>query len=64
VQLFDGTGWVTVVRVKDNFMRRRTHSFPLITAQKLRVTVTETWGDLSARIMEIRAGSGKENANA
>ena len=64
VQLFDGTGWVTVVRVKDNFMRRRTHSFPLVTAQKLRVTVTETWGDLSVRIMEIRAGSGKENAYA
>jgi hypothetical protein len=36
-------------------MRKRTHRFDRVTAEKLRVTVTETWGDPSARIMEIRA---------
>ena len=52
---FDGKEWIAIATVKDNFMRRNVHRFDPITAQKLRVTVTETWGDPSARIMEIRA---------
>lgn len=55
VEVFNGTQWVTVAQVTDNIMRKRTHTFDAMTAQNLRVTVTETWGDPSARIMEIRA---------
>ena len=54
-EVFDGKQWTTVAAVTDNFQRKRTHSFPPMTAQKLRFTVEETWGDPSARIMEIRA---------
>lgn len=55
VEVFDGTIWHTVAEVSGNFMRKRTHGFQTVTAQKLRITVTETWGDPSARITEVRA---------
>jgi len=55
VEVFDGTAWNTVAAVTDNFMRKRTHGFEPVTAEKIRVTVTATWGDPSARIMEVRA---------
>ena len=55
VEVFNGREWVEVAREEENFMRKRTHFFDPITAEKLRVTVLETWGDPSARIMEIRA---------
>ena len=55
VEVFDGAKWITVADIQDNFMRKRTHTFEAVTAQKLRVIVKETWGDPSARIMEIRA---------
>lgn len=54
-EVFDGSSWTTVAHVADNFMRKRNHAFPTVTAQALRVTVHETWGDPSARIMEVRA---------
>ena len=55
IEVFDGQNWVKVAEEDGNFMRKRTHKFSPITAEKLRVTVKETWGDPSARIMEIRA---------
>jgi hypothetical protein len=55
VEVFDGAEWKTVAAVADNIMRKRTHAFEPITAEKIRVTVTATWGDPSARIMEVRA---------
>lgn len=59
VEVFDGKEWIKVARADDNFMRKCTHSFEAITAEKLRITVLETWGDPSARIMEIRASLEK-----
>ena len=55
VEVFDGSAWITVAEVADNFMRKRIHTFETITAEKIRVIAKETWGDPSARIMEIRA---------
>ena len=55
VEVFDGARWVKVADVNDNFMRKRNHTFEAVTAEKLRVIVTATNGDPSARIMEIRA---------
>lgn len=52
--LIDGT-WRRIAEVKDNFMRRRLHSFAPVTTDGIRVTVLSTCGDPSARIMEIRA---------
>ena len=46
--------WQTVIEEDGNFMRKRTHSFDRVNAEKVRVNVLETWGDPSARIMEIR----------
>ena len=57
LEIFADGKWVTVAAVTDNFMRKRTHCFDALTAEKIRVTATETWGDPSARIMEIRAES-------
>ena len=57
VEVFDGSSWHTVADITDNFMRKRTHTFEPISAQKIRLTVTATWGDPSARIMELRAES-------
>jgi len=55
VEVFDGTAWIPVAKVQGNFMRKRTHAFETVNAEKLRITVNETWGDPSARIMEVRA---------
>ena len=55
IEVFDGNDWIKVADEKDNFMRKRTHCFEPINAQKIRVTALATWGNPSARIMEIRA---------
>lgn len=55
VEAFTGTEWITVADVKDNFMRKRTHRFAAVTAEKIKITVFATWGDPSARITEVRA---------
>lgn len=55
VEVFDGNAWIKVADVTRNFMRKRNHSFEAITAEKLRITVKETCGDPSARIIEVRA---------
>jgi len=55
VEVFDGESWITVADVQDNFLRKRTHTFEPVQAEKLRITAKETWGDPSARIMEVRA---------
>ena len=44
-----------MAEVADNFMRKRIHNFDAVTAEKIRVTVTATNGDRSARIIEVRA---------
>ena len=59
VEVFDGEAWVTAAQITNNILRKRTHSFDALKAQKVRITVTETWGDPSARIMEIRASLEK-----
>ena len=56
VEVFAHGQWQAVADIRSNFMRKRNHSFPTITAEKLRITVTATCGDPSARITEIRAG--------
>ena len=55
VEVFDGSAWVQVATVTDNFMRKCNHTFNALVAEKLRITVTQTWGDPSARITEVRA---------
>ncbi len=55
VQIFGEGKWMDAADVKDNFMRKRTHSFQTTFAEKIRVNVLSTWGDKSARVMEIRA---------
>ena len=51
--LVDGR-WRMVVEEDENFLRHRIHAFPETEIAALRVTVTETWGDPSARLFEIR----------
>lgn len=55
IEVLTGGNWVKVADVKDNIMRKRNHDISMVTADKIRITVTETWGDKSARITEIRA---------
>ena len=51
--LVDGA-WRTLAEESENFLRHRVHPFPAVEMSALRVTVTETWGDPSARIFEVR----------
>ena len=55
VEVFDGTVWQKVAEISDNFMRKRNHIFEEINAEAIRITVTATCGDNSARITEVRA---------
>jgi len=51
----DGSGgWRTLADIKDNFQRWRPHRFPDVTARRLRLTVSKTHGDPSARVFEMR----------
>ena len=56
VEVCAGGVWQEVAQISDNIMRKRVHSFDTVTAEKIRITVNSTWGDPSARIMELRAG--------
>ena len=49
-----GGCWQELARVADNYHRRREHGFDAIEATGVRVTVTATNGDRSARIYAIR----------
>lgn len=55
VQVRTGEEWETVARLRDNHHRRRVLTFPPTCTDALRVVVTATHGDPSARIYEIRA---------
>jgi hypothetical protein len=50
-----GDGWRTLVEVTDNALRLRKHTFEPVTTTALRLVVTETGGDRSARVYEMRA---------
>ncbi|MEM9413194.1 MAG: FAD-dependent oxidoreductase, partial [Planctomycetota bacterium] len=54
IQIHDGQDWVTVAEAKNNYQRRRIHTFPTVNSSKLRVVVDKTNGDPSARIYEVR----------
>jgi hypothetical protein len=55
IEIFDGSNWTKIADEKDNIFRKRTHNFEATKVEKIRVTALATWGDRSARIMEIRA---------
>ena len=46
--------WKTLAEEGENFLRHRVHRFREMEIAALRVTVTATWGDPSARIFEVR----------
>lgn len=53
--LYESKGqWKEIGMFKDNFLRRRIHHFPRITADKVKIEVLSTWGCPSARIFEIK----------
>lgn len=62
VEIFTGDGWRKIAETRGNFMRKQTHRFDAAEVEKIRVTVLATWGDKSARIMEIRAKSKEAEA--
>jgi hypothetical protein len=51
--LVDGA-WRTLAEESDNGLRLRVHRFEACRLESVRVTVTATWGDPSARIFEVR----------
>lgn len=51
--LVDGA-WVTLAEERDNFLRHRVHDFAVRKLDAVRLTVTATWGDPSARVFEMR----------
>ncbi|MGC6455159.1 MAG: FAD-dependent oxidoreductase [Coraliomargaritaceae bacterium] len=54
IQYYNGKDWITATEVKNNYQRRRIHHFPAVKASKVRVLITQTNGDLSGRLYEIR----------
>lgn len=54
VEVNDGTKWIPVGEVKDNYLRRITHKFDTIDATAIRINVTETGDNATARIFEVR----------
>ncbi len=54
VEVNDGEKWVQVGDVKDNYMRRIDHKFDTINATAVRINVTETGDNATARIFEVR----------
>ncbi|NIA06082.1 MAG: FAD-dependent oxidoreductase [Actinobacteria bacterium] len=46
--------WKPLATVKDNYQRRRVHRFANVRADRLRLTISATNGDPSARIYEMR----------
>jgi hypothetical protein len=50
-----GGAWRPLAEVKDNYQRRRVHTFDPVQTDQLRLTVTRTNGDPSARVIEVRA---------
>lgn len=55
VQVLTGNAWKTVAEVTGNYQRHRIHRFPPVPVSKIKVVITATNGDPSARIYEIRA---------
>lgn len=54
IAVWIGTGWKVVAEERDNYYRRRVHSFQRVEADRLRITAYETNGSKSARIYEVR----------
>lgn len=50
----NGTEWIPVVEVRNNYQRQRVHRFPAVLGSKLKVVIDSTNSDESARIFEIR----------
>jgi hypothetical protein len=55
VQVHDAGDWRAVVKIADNYQRRRVHRFQAVRTNGLRVVVRRTNGEASARVFEIRA---------
>jgi len=47
-------GWKELVRVKENYQRRRVHRFDRVTSRRVRLEISATNGDASARLYEMR----------
>jgi len=54
IQIPDEGGWKTLVSVSDNRHRFRVHEFERVKTDRIRVLITGTNGDPSARIYEVR----------
>lgn len=54
LSFFDGDRWAPLVKVSGNYHRRRIHRFKTVKLSRLRLGVTKTNGDGSARVYEIR----------
>lgn len=61
LRIFDGNESVTLCRVKGNYLRQRIHHFPVVVSKNLRLHITATNGDPSARVYEIRVYNQPEN---
>ncbi|MGQ9649083.1 MAG: FAD-dependent oxidoreductase [Phycisphaerae bacterium] len=55
LQILDGGGAKTIAQVTGNYLRKKIHRFDPVTASGLRLKISATNGDASARVFEIRA---------
>lgn len=54
--------WVTICKVQDNYLRHRIHRFETLRTSRLRLLVSATNGDPSARVYEIRCYRDPESS--
>lgn len=54
VEVNDGEKWITVGDIRDNYLRRIDHKFNSINATAVRINVTESGDNATARIFEVR----------
>lgn len=55
VEVYTNGQWIAVASIKDNWRRFVVLQFPPVTVEQIRINVTATHGDPSARIIEVRA---------
>jgi hypothetical protein len=57
LQIISGNSIKSITKIEGNYQRRRIHRFDPVTADGIRLVVSATHGDASARLFEIRAYS-------
>lgn len=57
IELIKGKKTVATLEIKNNYLRKRIHTFDRVDADKIKIWITKTNGDIQAKIFEVRCYS-------